>query len=456
MREFLVNFAKEHKLEYKVDKIGNVAIFKPATKGYENAPKVIMQGHMDMVCEKDSGVEHDFEKDPIKTIIDGEWVHADHTTLGADNGIGVAAGLAVLIDDKLVHGPIQILATVDEETGLTGATNVGKEMVEGDILLNLDSEEEAIIIMGCAGGIGTKATFEYKRSFAPPKFQYFKITFSNLQGGHSGSDIDGGRACANKLLARFLWNVSQKYELELSTIDGGNLHNAIAHDASAVFGIHSDHKEHISADLNKFKAEVEDEYKGIETDMNITLETVDAPEYCIDNDTAIALIRAIYCAPHGVFSMSRAMKGLVETSTNLASVKMKPENKVVVEFYSRSSVESRKMELAGQIEAVFQLAGAKVKHEEGYPGWEPNLDSNILKKAIKAYQDLYNITPMTTAIHAGLECGLFLDKNPKLDMISFGPTLRNVHSPRECMHIPAVEKFWNHLTRILEMVAKGK
>ncbi len=455
IHDFLVNFAKQHGIAYKTDEIGNVAMFKPATPGYENSPRVVLQGHMDMVCEKNNDVTHDFENDPIETYIDGEWVKAKGTTLGADNGIGMAASLAVLVSTDLVHGPVEALFTVDEETGLTGANNLGEGMIEGDILLNLDSEEDGEVCIGCAGGIDTTVTFKYHQSLAPENFIYFKINISGLQGGHSGTDIDAGRACANKILARFLWDLSQEYEVSLSAISGGNLRNAIAREASAIVGIHCNHKEQLSVKLNQFIAAIENEYKHTEKDMAITIEAVETPEYCIDNDTAMALIRALYCAPHGVISMSLDIPGLVETSTNLASVKMLPGNEILIATSQRSSVESRKLDIAHQVEALFQLAGATVSHGDGYPGWAPNMDSKILQVATSAYETLFNEKPKAGAIHAGLECGLFLTNYPHLDMISFGPTLRNVHSPREAMHIPAVEKFWAYLTKILEMVAKG-
>lgn len=453
IRKYLFNFAEKHNLEVKTDEIGNIVMIKSATDGYENAPKVILQGHMDMVCEKNGDVIHDFEKDPIKTIIDGEWVHADGTTLGADNGIGMAASLAVLISNDFVHGPIEALFTVDEETGLTGALKLGKDMISGSILLNLDSEDEAEIFIGCAGGLDTTAVFKYKRSFSPEKFQYFKVSLGNMLGGHSGTDIDKGRANANKLMARFLWEIMQHGEITLSSIDGGNLRNAIAREATVVFGIHTDKKEEVRVSLNHFIAYLENEYKGIE-DLKISLESVEAPEYCIDNTTSTALIRTLYCCPHGVISMCQSIPGLVETSTNLASVKMRPDNEIIVTTSQRSSVESQKYDIAHQVEALFQLAGAKVTHGDGYPGWAPNCDSPVLKTAITVYEELYNITPATKALHAGLECGLFLQNYPNLDMISFGPTLRDVHSPKEKMHIPAVEKFWNHLIHILEAIAK--
>ena len=452
IRKFLLDFAAEHNIDVKTDAIGNVAMFVPATPGKENAPTVVLQAHMDMVCESNDK-NFDFENQPIRTIVDGEWLRADGTTLGADNGIGMAGAMAALIDKEIVHGPVQTLFTVDEETGLTGANNVGDGMITGTILLNLDSEDDAEIFVGCAGGVDTVCTFTYNRSFAPKDFTYFKIDIAKGQGGHSGGDIHLGRANANKLLARILFNLGKKYELSLAEIDGGNLRNAIPRAAHAIVGVHTSKKEDVRVAINHFIADIENEYADLEPTLEITMESVDKPEFCIDSDTTIKLIESIYSAPHGVVSMSRVMPGLVETSTNLASVKMKEGNEVVVTTSQRSSVDSRKWDIANQVEAVFTLAGAKVVHGEGYPGWAPNLDSPIMKIASDAYRELYGVTPAIKAIHAGLECGLFLEKFPHLDMVSFGPTLRDVHSPSERMYIPAVERFWGQLTRTIEKVA---
>ena len=455
IRQYLIDFAKKNNIECKTDKIGNVLMTKPATPGHENAPKVILQGHMDMVCESNDK-SFDFENNPITTIVDGEWVRANGTTLGADNGIGVAASLAILTDPDLVHGPISALFTVDEETGLTGAYNIGYGMLDGDILLNLDSEDDAEIFVGCAGGVDTTCTFTYNRSFAPKDFTYFKIDISKGQGGHSGGDIHLGRANANKLLARFLFDLSRKHEVSISEIDGGNLRNAIPRAAHAIVGVHTSKKEKVRVALNNFIADVENEYKGVEPTLEISMESVETPEFCVDSDTTRNLILSLYCAPHGVISMSRDLEGLVETSTNLASVKMTGNNEIVVTTSQRSSVESRKWDIANQVEAVFTLAGAKVSHGDGYPGWQPNLNSPIMKIASEAYKELFGITPAIKAIHAGLECGLFLEKYPHLDMVSFGPTLRDVHSPAERMHIPAVKRFYEQLKLTLEKVADIK
>ena len=453
IREYLVNFAKEHGIEYKTDAIGNVAMFRPATKGYENAPRVILQGHMDMVCVANDGVEHDFDNDPIKTVIDGEWVRAEGTTLGADNGIGVAAGLAVMIDKDLVTGPVQALFTVDEETSMGGANNLGEGMIDGDILLNLDSEEDGEICMGCAGGVGTKATFEFTPTPAPANLKYIDILFKDFQGGHSGTDIDAERACVNKLIMRFIWNTMAKREVKLAYIKTGDKHNAIPVKAEAIIGVKPEDVDATIAELEAFTATIKNEYKHTEKDMKILSSIVDAPATVIDDCTTKRLVASVYTAPHGVYHMSKEIEGLVETSTNLATINM-DGNKIYVDTLQRSSVESRKDEMAEIVEAHFTLAGASITHSDPYPGWAPNMESPILNVAIDVYKRLFGETPKTSALHAGLETGLFLINYPNLDMISFGPTLRGVHSPKEKMHIPAVAKFWTYLTSILETIAQ--
>ena len=455
IRQYLLDFAAKHNIEVMTESICNVVMHKPATDGKENAPTGVLQSHMDMVCESNDK-SFDFTTQPIRTIVDGEWLRADGTTLGADNGIGMAASLAVMVDKDLVHGPVEALFTVDEETGLTGANNLGDGMLTGSILLNLDSEDDAEIFVGCAGGVDTTCLFSYKRSFAPTDFHYFKMDISGLLGGHSGGDIHQGRANANKLLARFLFGLSLEHVVSLCEIDGGNLRNAIPRAAHAVFGVDTSRKEQVRVAFNKFAADVEREYAGLETGMKFELTTAERPEYAVDSETSRNLIEALYSAPHGVISMSRDLEGLVETSTNLASVKMQPDNKILVTTSQRSSVESRKWDIAYQVEALFRLAGAEVTHGDGYPGWAPNMNSPIMHIASEAYEELYGVKPAIKAIHAGLECGLFLQKYPHLDMVSFGPTLRDVHSPSERMHIPAVERFWGQLTRTLEKVADLK
>lgn len=455
IRDFLLKFASEHNIEVKTDKVGNVVMRRPASPGCENVPVVILQAHMDMVAEKNNDVDHDFLKDPIDTYVDGDWVKARGTTLGADNGIGVAAAMAAMIDPELVHGPLEALFTVNEEIGLEGAENLGKDMITGSILINMDSEDDGEIFVGCAGGIDTTADFKYQRSFTPENFEYMRVSVSGLLGGHSGSDINLGRANANKVIARFIWECSQKWDITVCEIEGGNLRNAIPREAYAVFGVHADHHEDLKKYLKKYIDDIRREYINVEPSMDFKVEACSRPEFCMDSVSSIALIRAIYSAPHGVYSMSQDIEGLVETSTNLAAVKMLEDCVVRVTTSQRSSVESRKNDMAGQVEAHFQLAGAKVWHSDGYPGWAPNMNSPIMKISADAYEELFGVRPAIKAIHAGLECGLFLTKHPNLDMVSFGPTMTGVHSPDEKLLIPTVEKFWKHLCRTLEKVAKS-
>ncbi len=452
IREYLLNFAKINNIDAKTDDCGNVVMTKPATAGHENAPIVILQAHMDMVAEKNNDVCHDFLKDPINTYIDGDWVKAKGTTLGADNGIGMAAALAALIDNSFEHGPIECLFTINEEIGLEGAQNLGKDMIKGSMLINLDSEDDGEIFVGCAGGIDTTAIFSYKQIGPNKNLKFVKIAVSGLLGGHSGSDINTGRANANKLIARFIWNISQDCKIELASFDGGNLRNAIPREAHAIIGV--ENVSDVKAKLDAYADEITKEYKGIEPVVKFSFEEVNTPDFCIDEATATALIRSLYSAPHGVYSMSRDLEGLVETSTNLAAVKMIEDNKIKVTTSQRSSVESRKYDIAHQVESHFQLAGAAIDHSDGYPGWAPNMDSTIMRISAEAYEELFNVKPAIKAIHAGLECGLFLAKYPNLDMVSFGPTMTGVHSPDEKLYIPTVEKFWQHLTLVLEKVAK--
>ena len=461
IRAFLLEFAKKNNIEAKTDPIGNVAMRVPATPGKEDAPTVVLQGHMDMVPNQTKPETHNFETDPILTEVTGEWLHSKDykTTLGADNGIGIAAALAALTDKTLVHGPLETLFTIDEETGLTGAKNLGKDMITGNILINLDSEEEAQIFIGCAGGIDTIGHFAYTDAPVPAGYEFFKVSLLKFKGGHSGSDINLGRANANKQLARLLFSLYKAYDgqLALADIDGGELRNVIPANSYAVIGVPADKKEDLRKRVNEFAAIVEEEYRTIEDAQEIKLESETAPATVIDADTAKRVILTVNSIPNAVIAMSRAIEGMVSTSTNTALIRMDRDNhEIVVTTSQRSEEETRKRDIANQIYAHFELGGAKVEQGDGYPGWTPRRDSKILQVAVKAYEDLYGITPLCTALHAGLECGNFLLNNPKLDMISFGPTLLDVHTPKESMHIPAVDKFWNHLRRIIEMVADQK
>ncbi|WP_280748824.1 aminoacyl-histidine dipeptidase [Parabacteroides sp. PF5-9] len=450
--QYLEAFAQKHHIAIKKDEVGNILMTKPATPGMEDRPTVILQSHMDMVCEKNSDKKFDFDNDPIETVVDGDWLRANGTTLGADNGIGMAAELALLASNDIEHGPIECLFTVDEETGLTGAKALQEGFMTGDILLNLDSEDEGELFIGCAGGKDTQAVFHYKPEAVPSDMLYFRIDIKGLNGGHSGGEIHKGLGNANKILVRFLFLLKKNYAFALCEIDGGNLRNAIAREAYAVIGIKSSDKEAVRVLLNTFTADVENELKHADPNVRITMESADKPAQQVDEITTEKLIYAMHACLHGVIAMSHDLEGLVETSTNLASVKMKEGNAIVVGTSQRSSIESSKIAIANTVASVFLLAGADVSHGDGYPGWSPNPDSKILKVAADAYKRLFNKEPKIMAIHAGLECGLFLEKHPHLDMISFGPTLRDVHSPSERIQIDTVDLWWRHLIETLKSI----
>ena len=445
---YLQNFAKEQGLESKTDEAGNILIKKPATPGKENLKTVILQSHIDMVCEKNSDSTHDFLNDPIETYIDGEWLKAKGTTLGADNGIGMAAQLAVLAANDIEHGPIECLFTVDEETGLTGAFALKEGFMDGDILINLDSEDEGELFIGCAGGANTTAEFAYKEIDAPQDYFFFNVAIKGLTGGHSGDDINKNRANANKLLNRFLSQLAEKYDLYLCEIDGGNLHNAIPREARALCAVPMKHKEDVRIDMNIYTAEIENEFSVTEPNLRTELGSESPCAKAIDRDTVARLLKTIYAVHHGVYAWSQDMPGLVETSSNLASIKM-VDGKIKVVTSQRSSILSSRKDMSEVVRSAFLLGGAEVTTGDGYPGWKPNPASPILKVAIESYKRLFGVEPKVKAIHAGLECGLFLEKYPHLDMFSTGPTLRGVHSPDERMHIPAVDKFWQHLLDVL-------
>lgn len=449
---YLLDFAKKHNLEAKKDDAGNILIIKSATKGKENLPTVILQGHVDMVCEKNAGTVHDFENDPIETYVDGDWLKAKGTTLGADNGMGVAAALTILASDTIEHGKLECLFTVDEETGLTGAYALGQNFLKGDILINLDTEEEGEIYIGCAGGKTTTATFTYKKESVPANYFWFKVQVNGLNGGHSGAEIHKGLGNANKILNRYLWELSRKHKLSLAEIDGGNLHNAIAREAYAVAGVPYGDKEKVIVELNTLAPLIEAELKTVDPNLKMTVGSTDVPAFVIDDVTTANLLNSIYACPHGVLGMSFEIPDLVETSTNLASVKMKDNNTIVITASQRSSTNSLKDDAANMVNAVFTLAQADVKHSAGYPGWRPNPDSKILAVAKESYKKLSGKDAEIMAIHAGLECGLFLEKYPHLDMVSCGPTIRNAHSPEEQINIPSVEKWWDLLLDILKNI----
>lgn len=447
--EYLVNFAKEHGLEYKTDDVNNVVITRPASKGYEDRSTIVLQGHTDMVCEKNAGVEHDFAKDPIRYVIEDGWMIAKDTTLGADCGIGVAAQLAALIDPAPC-GKIECLFTSSEETGMDGAFGLKPGFITGKTLINLDSEDEGELFIGCAGGLDTTAVFNYIPEPLPADAKCFSVRIFNGVGGHSGDDINKGRANAVQLLARFLNDClsSADFKLSLCCIDGGNKRNAIARESSATVALTGDEAA-FKSDWDSFSADVKGEYSVTEPDLSFALESVPAPAFTFDADSAMRIVRGLYAAPHGVLSMSADIPGLVETSTNLASVKMLEGNKVRVGTSQRSSITSARRAAAAKVEASFLLAGAEVTHEGEYPGWKPTLDSEILRRSVASYKKLFGVEPAVKAIHAGLECGLFLEIYPDLDMISFGPTLRGVHAPGERLDLASLDKFTLLLDDIL-------
>ena len=448
--EFLQNFGKGLGYETIADAVGNVLIKKPATPGFENRKTIILQSHMDMVCDKRPDVEHDFTKDPIRPYVDGEWLKAQGTTLGADNGIGVAAAMAVLADKELKHGPVNCLFTIDEETGLTGAEALAPELLQGDILVNLDSEDEGEIFIGCAGGVCNYADFKHMWTKISGDLFFMKVDINSLTGGHSGDDINKNRANANKLLARFLLRIAAKYEFYLCDINGGSLHNAIPRDASAVFAVQAADKEAVRVDFNLFAAEVQDEFSVTEPTARFTLQSTDPLPRAIEPEAAKRLLSALHAVFNGVFAMSQDVPGLVETSSNLASVKRTSESVIMVTTSQRSSIESARDNVSSVVRTAFELAGADVTTKGQYPGWKPNMKSEILKVACDTYKELFGTEAKIKAIHAGLECGLFLEKAPHLDMISFGPTMRGVHSPDERLDIASTERWWQHLKALLE------
>ena len=453
MIEFLLDFGKKLGLETKRDEVGNVLIRKPATPGFEDRQTIILQSHMDMVCEKNRDVEFDFSKDAIQTYVDGEWMKAKGTTLGADDGIGVAMEMALLESTDIEHGPLECVFTRDEETGLSGAEGMKSDFMNGRLMVNLDSEDEGQIFVSCAGGCRTLAQFEYKEEPLPEDFFTFSLAIKGLTGGHSGDDINKKRANANKLLARFLYVSQQKYDLRLVDIQAGGLHNAIPREAWCLCAIPMKDKENITVDWNLFQADVEEEYSVTEKTMKFVLESEAKAVSAIEKDCALRLIKALQAVYNGVFAYCQDIDDLIETSSNLASIHKK-EKTIDVLSSQRSSILSARHNMAYTVAAAFELAGAKVDIGEGYPGWKMNPNSKILAIAVEQYKKLFKKDPMVLGIHAGLECGLFSEKFPGMDMISMGPTLRGVHSPDEKLLIPTVQMVWDHLLAILKNAPK--
>ena len=450
--EYLKKFGEERGLETVVDETGNVIIRKGATPGYEKKKTVILQSHMDMVCEKLVDIEFDFDNDPIQTYVDGEWLAAKGTTLGADDGIGCAIEMAILDSNDIEHGPLECVFTRDEETGLTGAEGMKPGFMTGDMLINLDSEDEGQIFVSCAGGRNTTAKFRYEKENAPEGLFFMKASLKGLVGGHSGDDINKKRGNALKIIARFLYLVQEKYGLRLASFNAGKLHNAIPRDGMAIFGVPADKKENVKADWNVFAAEVADEYHVTEKSMQFSMESTDS-EKVLPLETSTKLIRALQAVDNGVFAMCQdeALAWMVETSNNVASVET-TDTEVTIVSSQRSNVMSALDNQAATIKALFQLAGAEVVQGDGYPAWKMNPDSKLTAIAVEKYKELFGKEPKVLGIHAGLECGLFSEKYPNLDMVSFGPTLRGVHSPDERLHIPTVQMVWDHLLEILKSI----
>lgn len=449
IRAYLRELAEKNSVDYVEDAKGNIVMRKPATAGYQGVAGVILQSHVDMVCEKEPTSTHNFDTDPIDTYIDKGWVRARGTTLGADCGIGMALQLAVILDNSLEHPAIEALFTVDEEQGLSGAAELGEGMLNFTSMINLDSEDEGEIFIGCAGGVDTIARYAFENEVIVGDYSLFNIAIGSLVGGHSGDDINKGRANANKLMARILRELDVKYAARLISIEGGNLRNAIARNASATVAVETSKAQSAVAKVESMIKGAHIEFAATEPNMVISIEQATTkPATCIDAKTASALINAMNGLPNGVIALSAAMPGLVETSTNLASVKI--EGGVIeVVTSQRSSVESAKAAIASSVGSVFTLSGAEVFHSDGYPGWAPNPDSELVRRSAKLYSEMFGREAKIKAIHAGLECGLFLSKYPALDMISIGPTLRDVHSPTERLEISTVEMVWNYLVKLL-------
>ncbi len=452
MIEYLRSFGEKHGLETVVDETGNVVIRKPASKGYENRKTLILQSHTDMVCEKLVDVDIDFDNDPIETYVDGEWLKAKGTTLGADDGIGCAMELAVLEDNTLEHGPIECVFTRDEETGLTGANGMSKDFMKGDLLINLDSEDEGQFFISCAGGMTTRATFRFSREAAPEGYFFMKVSLQGLNGGHSGDDINKKYANGIKLLTRFMYFMMERYDARLVSFNSGRMHNAIPRDGVVVFAVPANVKDNVSVDMNVFAADVEDEFHVTESNIKFALESTEA-QPVLPQTAGRNVILALQAVHNGILSMCQdeALAWMVETSSNVASVNTKDDSIEVVAS-QRSNVMSNLENMGNTIKALFQLAGAEVVQGDKYPAWKMNPKSQLTAIVTDTYKKLFGHEPKVIGIHAGLECGLFSEKYPHLDMGSMGPTLRGVHSPDERLLIPTVQMVWDHLLEIMKNI----
>ncbi len=449
IRKFLIEFARKNKLESKEDEVGNILISRPASPGMETRKTIVLQSHMDMVGEKNSDHPHNWESDPIVPVIKEGWVTASGTTLGADDGIGIAAQMAVLTDNNLKAGRIECLFTVDEETGMTGAINLEKDFFTGKILLNLDSEDEGILFIGCAGGLDTVGVMEYKPQEVPSDSCALEIALTGLHGGHSGDEIHKGYGNSVKIMNRIIRTLSEKYNVALANLDGGNLRNAIPRESFATVLVPEKHRENVIQFISDFLPSLKNEFGSLEKEINLTVKDAETCAFVIDSESQKKLIDLLECCPHGVLAWSKDMEDLVETSTNLASAKFTDNNTITVVTTQRSSVESARNEAGAKVASCMQIAGASITHSDGYPGWKPDLNSEILNITRKSYNKLFGNNPQVRAIHAGLECGLIYEKIKGIDMISFGPTIKGAHTPEEMIEIKTAKMFWDLLIEVI-------
>lgn len=455
VQQFLLDFAKSAGVEAFKDEAGNIVMRKPATPGMENRKTVILQAHMDMVPQKEKDSTHDFVTDPIQAYVDGDWVKAKGTTLGADDGLGVAAIMAVMEADDLKHGPVEALITADEETGMYGANGLPAGELAGEILLNLDTEQEGEMIIGSAGGVDITATLDYKEAESDKDDTAVRITVKGLKGGHSGLEIGLGRGNANKMLVRIVREAIADDEARLASWHGGNMRNAIPFEAEAVLTLPKENKDDLMELVNDYKETFNDEYKGIEEGIDVTVEDVELPATVVPQEIQDNLVDAIYAAHDGVWRYIPSIPGIVETSSNLAIVDIEG-GKAAVKILARSSSETKKDELATSLESCFNMAGMKVELSGAYGGWDPNTDSELIKRMRKIYVDLFGEEPTVQVVHAGLECSIILSKYPGLDICSFGPTLLSPHTPNERAYWPSTSKFWSLLTKTLEDIPEKK
>lgn len=449
VQQFMMDFGNSLGLETIKDKTGNIIIRKPATPGMENKKIAVLQGHLDMVHQKNGDTNFDFATEGIKMYIDGDWVKARGTTLGADNGLGVAAAMAILSSNDIEHGPIEALFTADEETGMTGANNLEPGWVKGDILLNMDTEDEGELCIGCAGGVDTSVTYQYSSESVPANYKAFQFNIKGLFGGHSGCDIHLQRGNSNKLLARLLYLTNQEFDCRLVSFEGGSLRNAIPREVLSVLTLEGSNESRFKEIVDEYLQVIKAELKSTDPGLYIECEEISSPSSHISKADSDKMIHSLNAARNGVYRMSNDFEGLVETSTNMSRVGIL-DAKMSVDFLTRSSVEPPKHDLKNQIESTFRLIGAEVSHGGSYPGWTPNPDSAILETMKGIHKEFFGEEPTVNAIHAGLECGIISRTQPQLDMISFGPTIKNAHSPDEKAHIGTTERFWRYLLKILK------